>query len=135
MGELLPSAYVKRFVNQHQVILRSNILRIHQWASACPALVRASAAGAIEPLAANGTLEPLVAADLDIVNVFGNAEWPRIRQALRPHFPEASAWTEWQHQADFRHHLHRSHLRHLLGRRAGRRAWHSPECAGAGAGA
>ena len=32
--------------------------------------------------------------------MFGSAEWPRIRQALRTHFPEASAWTEWQHQAD-----------------------------------
>ena len=56
--------------------------------------------GTIEPLAASGTLELLVAADLDLVNMFGNAEWPRIRQALRTHFPEPSAWTEWQHQAD-----------------------------------
>ena len=48
----------------------------------------------------NGTLEPLVAADLDLVNMFGNAEWPHIRAALRTHFPEASSWTEWQHQSD-----------------------------------
>ena len=32
-----------------------------------------AALGTIEPLAANGTLEPLVAADLDLVNMFGNA--------------------------------------------------------------
>ena len=32
--------------------------------------------------------------------MFGNAEWPRIRQALRTHFAETSAWTEWQHHAD-----------------------------------
>ena len=51
--------------------------------------------GTIEPLAANGTPEPLVAADLNLVNMFGNAEWPRIREALRTHFPEAAAWTEW----------------------------------------
>ena len=30
----------------------------------------------IQPLAAKGTLEPLVAADLDLVNMFGNAECP-----------------------------------------------------------
>ena len=52
------------------------------------------------PLVLNGTLEPLVAADLDLVNMFGNAEWPHIRAALRTHFPEASSWTEWQHQSD-----------------------------------
>ena len=52
--------------------------------------------GTIEPLAANGTLEPLVAADLDLVNMFGNAEWSCIRAALRIHFPEAAAWTEWR---------------------------------------
>ena len=56
--------------------------------------------GTIEPLAANGTLVPLVAADLDLVNMFGDAEWPRIREALRTHFLEATAWSEWQHQAD-----------------------------------
>ena len=42
-------------------------------------------------------LETLVAADLDLVNIVGNAEWHRIREALRTHFPEAATWTEWQH--------------------------------------
>ena len=51
-------------------------------------------------MAADGSLEPLVATDLDLSNMFGNVEWPRIRQALRTHFPEASAWIEWQHQSD-----------------------------------
>ena len=41
-----------------------------------------------------------MAADLDLVNMFGNTEWPHIRAALRTHFPEASSWTEWQHQSD-----------------------------------
>ena len=93
MGELLRSAYAKRLVNQQQVILRSKVLRMHQWGislpGACEGLCRWR--GTIEPLAANGTLEPLVAVDLDLVNMFGNAEWPRIRQALRTHFLEASA--------------------------------------------
>ena len=51
-------------------------------------------------MVANGFLEPLLAADLYLVNMFGNVECPRIRQVLRTHFPEASAWTEWQHQSD-----------------------------------
>ena len=46
------------------------------------------------------SLEPLVAADLYLVNMFGNVGWSRKRQALRTHLPEASAWTEWQHQSD-----------------------------------
>ena len=45
-------------------------------------------------MVANGMLEPLVTADLDLVNMVGNAEWPCIRQALHTHFPGTSAWTE-----------------------------------------
>ena len=77
-------------------------LRVHRWGISLPGACEGLChwRGTIEPLAANGTLEQLVAADLDLVNVFGNAEWPCIRQVLRTHFPEASAWTEWQHQAD-----------------------------------
>ena len=51
-------------------------------------------------MVANGSLEPLVESDLYLVNMFGSAEWPRIRQAQRTHSPEASVWTEWQHQSD-----------------------------------
>ena len=102
MGEFLRSAYAKRLVNVAQVHLRSKTLQMHQWGvhlpGACEALCHWR--GTIEPLVLNGTLEPLADADLDLVNMFGNAEWPAIRAALRTHFPEASAWTEWQHQAD-----------------------------------
>ena len=102
MGEFLRSAYAKRLVNLSQVHLRTKTLRMHQWGvnlpGACEALCHWR--GTIEPLVLNGTIEPLVAADLDLVNMFGNAEWPRIRAALRTHFPEASSWTEWQHQSD-----------------------------------
>ena len=38
----------------------------------------------------------MIAADLDVVNMFGNAEWPAIREALEEHMPEALAWTNWQ---------------------------------------
>ena len=51
---------------------------------------RATRRGTIEPMVVNGSLELLVAADLDLVNMFGHAEWTSIRQALRTHFPEAS---------------------------------------------
>ena len=102
MGEFLRSAYAKRLVNLSQVHLRTKTLHMHQWGvnlpGACEALCHWR--GTIEPLVLNGTLEPLVAADLDLVNMFGNAEWPAIRGALRTHFAEASAWTEWQHQSD-----------------------------------
>ena len=102
MGEFLRSAYAKRLVNLSQVHLRTKTLRMHQWGvnlpGACEALCHWR--GTIEPLVLNGTLEPLVAADLDLMNMFGNAEWPHIRAALRTHFPEASSWTEWQHQSD-----------------------------------
>ena len=102
MGEFLRSAYAKRLVNLSQVHLRTKTLRMHQWGvnlpGACEALCHWR--GTIEPLVLNGTIEPLVAADLDLVNMFGNAEWPHIRAALRTHFPEASSWTEWQHQSN-----------------------------------
>ena len=29
-----------------------------------------------------------------------NAAWPRTSEALCTHFPEPSAWTDWQHQSD-----------------------------------
>ena len=102
MGEFLRSAYPKQLVNLSQVHLRTKTLQMHQWGvnlpGACEALCHWR--GTIEPLVLNGTIEPLVAADLDLVNMFGNAEWPHIRAALRTHFPEASSWTEWQHQSN-----------------------------------
>ena len=85
MGELLRSAYAKRLVNQHQVILRSKVLRMHQWRISVPGACEGLChwRGTIEPLAANGTLEPPVAADLDLVNMYGKAEWPRIHPKLQ----------------------------------------------------
>ncbi len=54
--------------------------------------------GTVEELVKSGVLEPLVAIDVDLVNTFGSAEWPQIREAIDEHFPEASAWTEWHHE-------------------------------------
>ena len=36
MGELLRSAYAKQLVFQHQVSLRSKVLRMHQWGISLP---------------------------------------------------------------------------------------------------
>ena len=36
MGELVRSAYAKQLVNQHKVILRSKVLRMHQWGISLP---------------------------------------------------------------------------------------------------
>ena len=60
----------------------------HQWSISLPGAWKALChkRSTIEPMVASGTLELLVAADLDLVNMFGNAEWPRIRRALRTHF-------------------------------------------------
>ena len=56
----------KQLVNQHQVILQSKVLRMRQWGISLP--------GACERLCHwRGTIEPM-AADLDLVNMFGNAE-------------------------------------------------------------
>ena len=89
MGEFLHSAFAKRLVIQHQVILRSKVLRVHQCGisqlGGCEGLYHRR--DTIEPKVANGSLEPLIAADLDLVNMIGIAEWPCIRQALRTHFP------------------------------------------------
>ena len=41
-------------------------------------------------------VEPLMAADLDLVNTFGNAEYP---SGPAHALSEASTWTEWQHQS------------------------------------
>ena len=97
MGDILRSAYAQRLVNQHQVIPRSKVLRMHQWSISLPGACEGLChwRGTTEPMVANGTLEPLVAADLDL-----SRRVACIRQALRTHFPEASAWTEWQHQAE-----------------------------------
>ena len=77
MGELLCSAHAKRLVNQHQVVFRSKALRMHQWRISLLGACWCHWRGTIEPMVPNGSLEPLVAADLDLVNMFGNTEWPR----------------------------------------------------------
>ena len=51
----------------------------------------------VEELIIDGTLPALVAADIDLVNMFGNTEWPSIREAIDSELREVRAWTEWHH--------------------------------------
>ena len=99
MGELLRSCYAKHLVYKHRVKLRQTCLGMHQWGIGLPGAVEALAhwRGTIEELIFAADLEPMVAADLDLVNMFGNAEWPAITSAVNTHFKEALAWTSWHH--------------------------------------
>ena len=90
MGELLRSACAKRLVNQHQVTLRSEVLRSHRWGTSLPGACEGLChwRGTMEPLVANGTLEPLVAADLD----------PCLATPSGPASAKPSAHTSWKPQ-------------------------------------
>ena len=100
MGEVLRSCYAKHLVHKHRVKLRTTCLSMHQWGIGLPGAAEALShwRGTIEELICDGTLEPMVAADLDLVNMFGNAEWPSIRSAIQSHFEEALPWTKWHHE-------------------------------------
>ena len=99
MGEFLRSCYGKHLVHKHRVKLRQKCLGMHQWGIGLPGAVEALShwRGVIEELILAGDLEPMIAADLDLVNMLGNAEWAPIRAAINAHFKEALAWTSWHH--------------------------------------
>ncbi len=100
MGELLRTCYAKRFAKKHMPKLRKGFRQAHQWGigvpGACEGLVHWR--GTVEELAIEGVIEPVVAVDVDLVNMFGNAEWPQIRAALQDDLDEILAWTEWHHE-------------------------------------
>ena len=52
----------------------------------------------MEDLAREGALGPIVVADVDQVNMFGNAEWDSIRSSIDCAFSEVLRWTEWSHE-------------------------------------
>eukprot|EP00973_Karenia_brevis_P011259 1523686-Karenia_brevis.AAC.1 len=49
-------------------------------------------------MARAGLVEPVVIADVDQINMFGNAEWDSIRQSIDSGLPEIHAWTSWVHR-------------------------------------
>ena len=70
MAELLRSTYAKRLVNQHQVILRSKVLRMHQWGISLPGACEGSfVAGAAPPTTRSSRWSRPT---WDLVNMFGN---------------------------------------------------------------
>lgn len=99
MGEVLRSCYAKHVVHRHRVKLRQKCLGMHQWGISVLGAVEALShwRGVIEEMIFAGDLEPMVAADLDLANMFGNAEGPSIRSASNKHFKEALPWTSWHH--------------------------------------
>ena len=58
---------------------------------ACGAMVHWR--GTVEELAVQGAIPAAVALDVDLVNMFGSAEWGAIRASIDPvAFPEIAAW-------------------------------------------
>ena len=97
MGERL------RLVNQRRVAFAPRSCACISGASACQVPVTVTATGGAplkSPWRPTARLNRLSRPTWIWSTFFGNAEWPCIREALRTHFPEAAAWTEWQHQAD-----------------------------------
>ena len=80
--------------------LRPRFVASHQWGVALPGGAEALVhwRSTMEELARDGTVGALVAFDLDLKNMFGSIEWPRIRAAVSAHFAEAARWTEWAHR-------------------------------------
>ncbi len=100
MGELLRSSYAKRTLAKHGKKLRPTLRSMHQWGIGIPGSVEAMVhwRGTVEELVKDGHLQPMVAIDVDLVNMFGNAEWPQIREAINEFFADISPWTEWRHE-------------------------------------
>ena len=99
MGNLVQSRWVKFFA--HATPNTWYTSTVSNFAPpACPCTNGALVSPALPRhcLIRDGTLEPMVAADLDLVNMFGNAEWPSIRSAIQSHFEEALPWTKWHHE-------------------------------------
>ena len=91
MGEMLRSAYSKKKVKTAMNHLRPKLALMHQWGVGIPGAAEAMVhwRTTIEQLALSGDIPPLVAIDVDMVNMFGTAEWPSIRETLEVHFREA----------------------------------------------
>ena len=140
MGELLRSAYAKRLVDQHQVILRSKVLRMHQWSisllGACEGLFATGAAplNLWRPTARSSrSLRPIWISSTCLAMLSGHASATVPAHAL----PGGLSLDRVAAPSRLRHFPpHRCHLRHQLGGPSrATRAWYYPERAGAGASA
>lgn len=100
IGEVLRTSYAKHIVRAHESSLRPKLLSMRQWGLAMPGGAEAMVhwRSTMEDLAMSGHIAPLVALDLDLKNMFGTIEWPKIRAAVAEHLPSISSWTQWTHQ-------------------------------------
>ena len=100
IGEFLRTSTAKRMIKRHVAKLRPKFLQTHQWGIDVPGGAEALVhwRSTTEALARSGRIDALVAFDIDLTNMFGSLEWPRIRESIQRHFEEAAAWTNWQHK-------------------------------------
>eukprot|EP00974_Lingulodinium_polyedra_P056749 5458993-Lingulodinium_polyedra.AAC.1 len=100
VGEFLRAAMAKKVQKKATPKLRKVFSAGRQWGvdmpGGCEALVHWRAQMEAEAIA--GRTPPVVVFDLDLANMFGTVERSCIRDALKQHFPEASAWTQWVHE-------------------------------------
>ena len=72
----------------------------HQWGlsvlGACESLCHWR--GTVEDMAKAGELGLIIVADVEQVNMFGNAEWQSIHQSIDRNLDELATWTDWVHQ-------------------------------------
>ena len=95
MGEFIRSSYAKRMTKRHIGSIRGQMRDTHQWGMGIPGACEALSHWrcTVESLALEGKLPALVAADVDLENMFGNTEWPAIRNAISDEMREIKAWT------------------------------------------
>ena len=84
MTEVIRSSFGKRYIKQYAKQIRRAMSEEHQWGISVPGACESLShwRGTIEDIARSGEIEPVIIADLDQVNMFGNAEWESIRQSV-----------------------------------------------------
>ena len=103
MDEFLRSAYAKRLVNLSQVHLRTKTVHMHQWG--------VNSAGGVRSLVSLARHGRTSRAQWDDQSRWWRPTWtlstclamlsgPTFVLLCALTFPEASSWTEWQHQSD-----------------------------------
>ena len=94
-GRALAVFLCQAVLQKYAARTRRRLAKEHQWLVSIPGAVEAMAhwRGNIEELAICGAIEPVVAADIDLVNMFGNCQWVEVRQAIDETMVEIVAWT------------------------------------------
>ena len=87
-------------VKKHVVAIRRSMAEEHQWGISVPGAYESLShwRSTVEDLARDDALGPIVLADIDQVNMFGNAECGSIRSSIDDSLGEISNWTKWTHQ-------------------------------------